>query len=63
MREWLIQQRQKKKLTQKAVSLAVNVAQPTYWGYEHGVITPSVETAKRIGGFLGFKWTKFFDDK
>lgn len=62
MRDWLIDIRKKKALKQKSVSDAVGVAQPTYCQYEHGIITPSVETAKKIGNFLEFDWTLFFED-
>lgn len=62
MRQWLIAQREKKKLSQKDVSTRAHISQPTYWGYEHGERTPTVETAKKIAAVLGFDWTKFFEE-
>ena len=62
MRDWLIAIRMHKKLSQKDVANAIDVSQPTYWEYEHGVSTPSVRVAKRIAAYLGFDWTLFYDD-
>ena len=63
MLNWLIAIRIARNLSQKAVSKAVGVSQPTYWEYEHGLTTPSVPTAKKIAAYLGFDWTLFFEDK
>jgi transcriptional regulator with XRE-family HTH domain len=63
MRTWLINIRQLRGVSQKAVSDAIGVSQPTYWQYEHGMITPSVAIAKKIAAYLGFDWTLFFEDK
>ena len=62
MREWLIAIRKARGMKQKAVADAIGVSQPTYWQYEHGVITPSVEMAKKLGALLGFDWTLFYSD-
>lgn len=61
MRVWLVAIREQKNLSQKAVSSAAGVAQPTYWEYEHGISTPSVPVAKRIAAVLGFDWTIFYE--
>lgn len=63
MRQWLIDLRLKKLLSQKEVCEAVGIAQPTYWEYEHGKSRPSPETAQRLGEVLGFDWTRFFTEK
>lgn len=63
MRDWLIAIRRMRGYSQKTVSDAIGVSQPTYWQYEHGEIVPSVPIAKRIGAFLGFDWTLFYPDE
>ena len=63
MLDWLIAIREARGLSQKAVSAAVGVSQPTYWEYEHGQSTPSVPIAKKIAAVLGFDWTLFYEDK
>lgn len=62
-REWLIEARKKKHMTQKAVSDAVGVKPPTYWSYERGNINPTPAKAQRIAAVLGFDWTAFYQDK
>lgn len=62
MRQWLIDARIAKGLSQKVMSEAVGIAQPTYWEYEHGKCSPSPETAKKIAGILEFPWTQFFEN-
>ncbi len=62
MREWLVAMRKAACCSQKAICEAVGIAQPTYWEYEHGICTPSVAVAKKIGAYLGFDWTRFYDD-
>lgn len=63
MREWLIAARKTKRLSQKAVSEAVGVSQPTYWEYEHGTCTPTPARAKKIGKLLKFPWAKFYEEE
>lgn len=62
MRAWLIAARHAKKLSQKSVSEAIGVSQPTYWGYEHGTCTPTPANAKKIGKLLKFSWAKFYEE-
>ena len=62
MRNWLINARRAKKLSQKAVSEAVGVTQPTYWEYEHGTCTPTPANAKKIGKLLKFNWARFYEE-
>lgn len=61
MRQWLIDARKSKGLSQKDMALKVGVSQPTFNNYEHGHISPSVPTAQRIAAALGVEWTKFFE--
>lgn len=61
MRVWLIEARQKKGLSQKAVCDNIGISQPTYWEYEHGVSTPTPTNAKKIGSLLNFPWTRFYE--
>lgn len=61
MRQWLIDLRTKKNMTQKAVCERVGISQPTYWEYEHGASTPTPQNAMKLGELLGFKWTKFYE--
>lgn len=63
MRLWLIGIRKARGLSQKEIADAVGIAQPTYWQYEHGAVSPSVPTAKKIAKLLGFDWTLFYEEK
>ena len=63
MEKWLMAIRTKQKLTQKECAQKANIAQAYYCQIENGERTPSVDTAKSIAKVLGFKWTKFFEDK
>ena len=63
MRRWLIQIREGQGFSQKAVCEYAGISQPTYWEYEHGISTPTPPKAKRIGKFLGFDWTRFYEDE
>lgn len=63
MREWLINIRKIKGLTQKEVADACGITRTCYAGYEQGVRTPNSVKSKAIGEFLGFSWTLFFEEK
>lgn len=63
MRQWLVDARKKKGLTQKDASKLSGVSQPAFCNYEHKKTNPTVPNAKRIGKVLGIDWTKFFEDK
>lgn len=62
MRKWLIAIREKRGLSQKAVSEAVKISQPSYSNIEKGERRPSIDTAKKIAEALGFDWTRFYED-
>lgn len=61
MRQWLIDQRKAKGLTQKDVASLVQISQPSVCDIERGLKTPKISTAKRIADVLGFDWTRFFN--
>ena len=61
VREWLIEIRTERGMTQGQVAAAAGIAQPSYFEIEKGISTPKPETAQRIGAELGFPWTRFFE--
>lgn len=63
VREWLIQIREAKGMTQGAVANAAGIAQPSYFEIEKGICTPRPETAMKIGAFLCFPWTRFYEEE
>lgn len=62
MRDWLIATRRERGLSQKEVAKRIGLAQPSYCTIEKGKTRPTVDTAKRIAGVLGFDWTRFFEE-
>ena len=62
-REWLVQIREKRGLSQSMVAKQSGIVQQSYQLIENGVNTPRPETAKRIGMALGFPWTRFYEDE
>lgn len=62
MREWLVDARKKKGLTQAEISRRIQVSQVAYFWYEHGRCAPKPATAKRIASVLGIDWTRFYDE-
>lgn len=60
MREWLVDIRLKKKLTQEQVAEKSEIERAYYTMIELGKRRPSVETAKKIANVLGIDWTIFF---
>ncbi len=61
MRDWLIEIRKSRGLTQKYVAEQAGISQPSYFNIEHGVRGLAVPTAKAIAGVLGFDWTRFYE--
>lgn len=49
-------------LRMKTVAQQAGISESMYCLVEKGMRTPSVETAKRIAGVLGFDWTEFFKE-
>ncbi|WP_198510329.1 helix-turn-helix transcriptional regulator [Bacillus solitudinis] len=60
MREWLLDARKKRDITQAVVADAVGIKREYYTMIENGVRTPSVENAMKIAGVLKVDWTMFF---
>lgn len=61
MREWLVELRNKKGLTQEDVAIKSDVARAYITQIETGDRRPSVQVAKRIAEAVGFEWTIFFE--
>ncbi|WP_414733400.1 helix-turn-helix transcriptional regulator [Acetobacterium carbinolicum] len=62
MKKWLIEYREKMKLSQSDLAGKVNVTREYISMIETGNRNPSVAVAKKIGKALGFKWEIFFKD-
>ena len=54
--------REKNKCTQLDLAKSVGITRQMISAIENGA-SPSVETAKKIAGALGFDWTLFFEDE
>lgn len=62
-REWLIDLRNKKKLSQDELANMCGVTQMTISNVESGRRRPSPELAKNLAKILKFKWTKFYEQE
>lgn len=64
MRDWLIQIRKGKKLSQKEVAKEVGISQQLYSCIETGLRGNPVKisTAKKIAGLLKFDYLMFYED-
>lgn len=62
MRQWLINIRKLKGLTQKQVAESCGITRSCYAGYEQGIRNPNGKKSKLIGEYLGFSWTLFFEE-
>ena len=58
-RNWLIEARNNKGLTQSDVASRLGLTRQMISAIEKGS-TPSVQTAMKMGEVLGFDWTRFF---
>ncbi|MGO3751179.1 MAG: helix-turn-helix transcriptional regulator [Peptoniphilaceae bacterium] len=56
------EKRLEKNLTQESLAERVQVSRTMISKLESGQAKPSVETAKRLGATLGFKWSKIFEE-
>ena len=61
MREWLIELRKSKQLTQQQVALSCFIERSYYSQIERGKRNPSINVAKRIGKILEFNPLRFFN--
>jgi putative transcriptional regulator len=61
MRVWLKKIRENKGMTQRDLSLKLDISESYYSLIENGERRPSPEVAQKIAAFLGgFEWTRFF---
>ena len=63
MREWLVQARNAKGMSQADVAKQSGIVQQSYQLIEKGVNRPRIETAQRIGAVLGIPWLRFYEDE
>lgn len=63
MRQWLIDTRKEKAMTQHEVAKLAGISQPSLHEFETGKATPKPETAKKISKVLGFHWTRFYEEE
>ena len=63
MRQWLVNARMGKNLTQQELADKVGITRQFIGILENELTaTPHPNTAKKIAEVLGFDWTKFFED-
>lgn len=62
LRYWLVEKRNKLKLSQGDVARLAGIHRGSYTNIELGRRNPSVRVAKKIGAVLKFDWTIFFDN-
>ena len=60
-RQWLIDRRHDKKLSQAYVAKECNITQQMYCYIENGKKRPGIELAKKIAEVLNFSWTRFYE--
>lgn len=63
MRDWLIQLRKEKNISQKNLAQKAGISQHYYCWIEKGMRGANLPayTAKRIADALGFDWTRFYE--
>lgn len=61
MRDWLIELRKQKKLSQQELAEKVGITRQMISAIENGDATPSVPKAQTISKLLGCEWTKFYE--
>ena len=62
-RNWLEDIRKQRGMTQQEVADKSGMTRPHYTMIEIGARDPSVSVAMKIAKTLGFRWTKFFEEK
>lgn len=60
-RSWLIEKRKEMNLLQKEVAAATGISVQLYSSIETGARRPSPDVAKKVAGYLGFPWTRFYE--
>lgn len=61
-RQWLKDIRTTKGLKQSEIALIAEISNKQYSAIETGNRNPSTAVAKKIGEFLGFPWTLFYEE-
>lgn len=61
MRNWLIEKRKEKNLSQDEVATLCGISRQYYSFIERGERNVPVKTAKKLADVLGFSWQKFFE--
>ena len=61
MRDWLVEARKEKGLTQAEAATKCGISRQYYSFIENGDRNCPVDTAKKIANAFGFSWTKFFE--
>ncbi len=61
-RIWFKRTRKDKGFTQEKLAAKIGVTRQHIGLIENGVVAPSVKVAKKIASFLGFNWTRFYED-
>jgi putative transcriptional regulator len=62
MRNWLINRRKDKELTQVTVASHIGISRAYYTQIELNQRSPSIRVAKNLASLLEFEWTRFFED-
>jgi putative transcriptional regulator len=62
MRNWLINRRKDKEMTQIAVASHVGISRAYYTQIELNQRSPSIRVAKNLAILLEFEWVRFFED-
>lgn len=60
-RNWLMQKRKDKNLLQREIAAVADITEQYYSMIEAGERTPSPDVAKKVAGYLGFPWTRFYE--
>lgn len=60
-RNWLIEKRKEMNLLQKDVAAVAGISVQYYSRVEKGERRPSPDVAKKVAGYLGFPWTRFYE--
>ncbi len=60
-REWMIEAREKKSLTQMELAKQIGISHRTIGHFETGYRTPSIVFAKKVAKALDVDWTKFYE--
>lgn len=63
MRDWLIEARTQKGLSQDRVATKCGISRQYYSFIERGTRDCPVKTAKKIAEILGFPWERFYEEE